>query len=70
MFSEVGEQRGPSRGDLRRDTSPLLGQAQTEDPTIDGIPPALDPTSPLEVGDQPADRALLEPEEAPELALG
>ena len=70
MFGEVGEQRGPRGGDLRRDTPPLRCQVQAEDPSIDGITPALDPAAPLEVGDQPTDGALLEPEATPELTLG
>jgi hypothetical protein len=70
MLGEVGEQCSASSGDLCRYALPLLGQVQTQHPPIDGITPALDPASPLEIGDQPADRALLEPEEAPKLTLG
>jgi hypothetical protein len=70
MFGEVGEERGPSRGGICRDTPPMLCQAEAEDPPIDGIAPALDPAAPLEVGDQPADGALLEPEATPKLTLG
>jgi hypothetical protein len=43
---------------------------QAQHPPIEIVPPALDPAPPLEVGDQPADRALLEPEAMAELPLG
>ena len=70
MLREVGKQRSPGGGDLRRDAPPLLCQVQAQHPPVDSILPALDPASPLEIGDQTADRALLEPETAPELTLG
>jgi hypothetical protein len=70
MLGEVGEERRPGGGDLRRHALPLLRQVQTQHPPVDMISPALDPASPLEIGDQSADCALLEHQAMSELALG
>ena len=70
MLGDVGEQRGPGGGDLCGHESPFLRQVQTQHPPVDSVAPSLDPAPPLEIGDQPADRALLELQPRSELALG
>ena len=70
MLGDVGEQRGPGGGDLFGHVTSKLRQVQTQHPPIDGVAPSLDPAPPLEIGDQPADRALLELQSRSELALG
>ena len=70
MLGEVGEQRGPSGDDLRRDALTLLRQVQAQHPPIDSVSPAFDPVSPLKIGDQSADCALLKPQAMSELGLG
>jgi hypothetical protein len=69
MLGNVGEQRGPGAVDVCGHAMSFLRQVQTQHPTIKIVAPTLDPASSLEVGDQSADRALLEPEETTELAL-
>jgi hypothetical protein len=70
MLGDVREERGTGGGDLCAHVLPLLRQVQAQHPPVDSVAPSLDPAPPLEIGDQPADRALLELQSRSELALG
>jgi hypothetical protein len=69
VLGEVGEQRGPRGDDLRRDALPLLRQVQAQHAPIGGVSTVFDPVSPLEIGDQSTDGALLESQAQSELPL-
>jgi hypothetical protein len=70
MLGDVCKQRGPGGGDLCGHALPLLRQVQTQHPPVDSVAPSLDPAPPLKIGDQSADRALLELQPRSELTLG